>query len=54
MKNVIAIKQNDTWIAVWNYALKEAEEDALADRGHREILSIQDGELISFVSKKRD
>lgn len=54
MKNVIAIQQNDTWIAVWNYAYKEAEEDAMADRGHREILSIENGILVTFISKKHD
>lgn len=54
MRNVIAIRQNKTWIAVWNLPYLEAKEEALADRGHREVLSIEEGQLLTFVSKKHD
>ena len=54
MKNVIALRHGDTWVAVWNLDFKEAEGEAMADRGHREILYIEDGQLCTFVSKEHD
>lgn len=54
MKNVIAIRQKDTWVAVWNLDYKSAEEEAMADRGHREVLYLEAGNLCTFVSKERD